>query len=947
VPNATSRIRSIVHWIDEASGRYPDNVAAIEGEESLTFAQLSQYSTDLAHELVSRGVRTNDFVGLWAAQGCDLLIGIVGIMKSGAAYVPLDPSQPRTRLEDISSDAGLGFVVAPELLRGSASTLGVPVVLTRTHSKVESSRVGELPEVQGHDVAYVIFTSGSTGRPKGVIIEHHSVVDLLAWMIDDRGLQAGHRIMGTASPSFDASVPILLLPLVIGGTFIALSKEASVDPSLLMHAIERYHPRALDVPPTMLRMLMDAGWPGDKDLEIWTGGERVSAAAIAYIAPRVQSLCNYYGPTETTVQVTMARLGPDDTDSPIGRARDGVSCPVMDGEGHRVADGEIGELFVLGSALARGYVNDPILTAERFAPITLEDGSIERAYRTGDLAYVRADGSLALMGRIDDQINLRGYRIEPTEIERRLLQHPRIIDAAVIAYRASSSDDPRLVAFLKSRGQIPVDILRDFAKESLPDYMVPTLVISVDEFPLTANGKVDRKRLAGMVDADLLNHDARELSSEDRPTNERQNAVANMFAEVLEVASEQIALDDDFFDLGGTSMRVVRLFMLVEERFGVTLPISTVVTAPTIRLLASAIDTEVAKRTAEPQVSDSTQYTWEKIVCNLWSEILGVAEVRPSDNFFDLGGSEADAEKMIDQLKMICDTDLDLEKFRDLATARQVAAITGDRPNRSSLVPLRSVGTKTPLFCIAGAGGLALAFLPLARQLGPDQPVYGLQAHGLECRGIPDFSLRQVAARYVREIQKVQPNGPYVIAGHSLGGVIAAMVAERLKRGNETVALLAIFDTRLSGRMIGSKVADRHYSEVGPSAWRPYTVRPRFSTLIRLPFAGIVRFRGTSQYDVFYWIGVIQARSTGRLVPWSGPTIVFGSDDEESADIRSQWARLLTGSWKYLDVPDSHQNMIRHPYVKSLARNLEQEMAHALSVCENPDRGAHDPPSAG
>ncbi len=944
--NARSRIRSIIHWIDEASSQYPENVVAIEGDESLTFAQLSQHSNDLAHELVAKGVRPNNFVGLWAAQGCDLLIGIVGIMRAGAAYVPLDPSQPRTRLEDISSDAGLEFVVAPDPLHESAASLGVPVVSTRMGRREERCREAELPEVQARDAAYVIFTSGSTGRPKGVVIEHHSVVDLLLWMIDDRGLRAGHRIMGTASPSFDASVPILLLPVVIGGTFIALPKEAGADPSVLMHAIERYHPRALDVPPTMLRLLMDADWPGDKDLDIWTGGERVSAAAITYIAPRVKSLCNYYGPTETTVQVTMACLGPDDTDSPIGRARDGVSCLVIDGAGRHVADGVIGELFVVGSALARGYVNDPALTAERFAPISLDDGSVQRAYRTGDLAYVKADGSLALMGRIDDQINLRGYRIEPAEIERRLLQHPKIIDAAVIAYRASSSDDPRLVAFLKSRGQIPIGVLRDFAKESLPDYMVPTLVKSIDEFPLTANGKVDRKRLAEMVDPDLLNHDARELSAEDRPTDERQVAVANLFAEVLDMEFDQIALDDDFFDLGGTSMRVVRLFMLVEERLGVTLPISTVVTAPTIRLLASVIDAEVSNRTAKPQGGDSTQYTWEKIICNLWSEILGVAEVRPTDNFFDLGGTAVEAENMIEQLKTICDTDLDLEKFGRLATARQVATLTGDHPNRSSLVPLRPTGTKTPLFCVAGAGGLALAFLPLTRQLSPDQPVYGLQAHGLECRGIPDFSLGQIANRYVREIRKVQPHGPYVIAGHSLGGVIAAMVVERLKRAGEAVALLAIFDTGLSNRMIGSKVSGHRDFEVGPHWWRPYKVRPKFSTMIRLPFAGLVRFRGTSQYDVFYWLGVIQARYAGRLSPWSGPTIVFGSADEKSAEVKSQWGRLLTGPWKYIEVPDSHQNMIRHPIVKSLARELEQEMARALSVGANDDRGEYGPASA-
>jgi len=932
----SSRNGSLVDWIQETIGRYPDSVAAVDANGTLSFRELGERSTSLARKLVERGVGRNSLVGLWSDQSTDLLVGILGILAAGAAYVPLDPSYPRSRLDYIAKESKFGVVVAPNRLVEEARNLDLPVIPIRTVESEQQDTSTPLPQVRSDDAAYVIFTSGSTGRPKGVIVEHHSVMKLLEWMLDVTKLVTGDRIAGTASPNFDGSVPNFFLPMVIGGTFVALPKSAASDPHVLVSSIQRHRPRALQTSPTMLRLLTESNWSGDANVSLLIGGDRISAAAIRYIAPRVRDLFNFYGPTEATVNVTVAKLQPDDVDSPIGRPAGFAQCWILDAMGEFVVDQQSGELVITGEALARGYLNEPSMTAERFPQLTLPDGMKVRSYRTGDVAKWRSDGSLMLLGRLDDQINLRGFRVEPAEIERTLMQFPSVEEAVVVSHQIDPDDDPRIIAYIKSTSDVESTDLRSFAKELLPAHMVPSIFVEIDEFPVTPNGKLDRRSLSTR-DLPAHRYDAtNDGGVTELPANDLERSVAEIFANVLETSADSIGVNEDFFDIGGTSIRCVRLFMMVEEKFGVTLPISTLVAAPTIRLLSSSIQAET-QTTGEPyEVVEATQTTWEKIVCNLWSEILGVINVQSSDNFFDLGGTDQQAQVMIDQLKEIGAADLSLERFRSINTVAQLAAMTSKRFNQSCLIGLRVASSKTALFCITGAGGLALAFLPLVRQLKSEQTVYGLQARGLESRGIPDLTLARCAKRYVREIRKVQPHGPYTIAGHSLGGAIAMKMVQQLEDEGEQVALLAIFDTRLTSRMIGMKNSEHLHNEGTRNAWHLYSVRPSLSTILRLPLAGMIRQRGTMQYDLFYWIGAIQARMSRSLGTWSGRTVIFGSDNEDSEDIKASWSRLLTGNWKYLAVPGSHQNMIRFPHVVFLAENLEREIAQSLSVIEEP-----------
>jgi amino acid adenylation domain-containing protein len=917
---------SIVAWIRHTAERYGNSVAATGVGETLTFEELWSRSMRLARELVARGVRPEDRVGIWAEQSSDLLVGFVGIMAAGAAYVPLDPSYPRGRLERITADAGMHLIVVPHRNREGAGELGLDLVPT-TFEASDPGPTAELPELDEHNAAYVMFTSGSTGQPKGVVIEHCALASLLQWLIADCELHPGDRVMGTASPAYDASVPTFFLPLVTGGTFISLATEVTVDPYALADAIAHYRPRAMQASPTVLQMLTETGWKGDDRLELWIGGDQIPAAAIRYVAPRVRVLFNYYGPTEATVQISAARLTAKDTDGPVGIPPAHVRCVVLDRDGQRVSDGTTGELFITGPTLARGYLGQPELTAERFYPISIDGAPPVRAYRTGDLAKFRDDGSLLILGRVDDRIKIRGYLIEPREVEVRLVEHPQIREAVVLA-APHGNDEPRLVAYVKSDGPPPsARSIRAFVRQTLPEHMVPTTIVEVASFPMTTTLKVDRRKLAEQHAAVALPAIAPNGSrSMGGSPTKAESEVLELFASALAVPADALGVDDDFFDVGGTSLRCARLFMSIEARYGLSLPLSTIIDAPTPRLLSTVIASEKRGEEAPRAKADPPRHEWERILGSLWSETLMLHDVRRNDDFFAIGGSDDDAHRMLERLRLVDGTEVTLDELHRAPTIVQLAALIGARSVRSSLVPLKTTGTNLPFFCIAGAGGLAVTFTPLSRLLGAEQPFYGLQAQGIERRGIPDYTLQAMARRYARLIRDVQPSGPYLIGGHSLGGAIALKVVHLLEAAGEKVALLAVFDATLTESMVGAKAEVAVATGERASRLSDLPRRPRIKTVLRLPLTGIVPQHGIAQFEVFAALGQLQVAFARQLEPWDGSAVVFVSDDEESDGIEAAWERLLKGPWSTVSVPGKHISMLEKSNVAVAAIHLREKI---------------------
>jgi amino acid adenylation domain-containing protein len=916
-------VHSVVDWIKQVSERHAGNVAATGIGGTLTFEELWGRSMGVAAELVRRGVGAEQRVGLWGEQHCDLLVGIVGILAAGATYVPLDPSYPTERLDYIVSDAGLSIVVAPDDFVVAASRLNLVVVSTAPTGVGPVALPAVLDE---RHAAYVVFTSGSTGRPKGVVVEHGSLLALLGWMAADLEMRPGDRLMGTASAGFDASVPNFLLPLVTGGTFLAVPSTATRNPHALIDCVEGLRPNVLQTSPTMLRMLAQTGWAGGAGLIVMTGGEPTAASAIRYLVPRVRRLHNYYGPTETTVLVTGARLGSGDAESPVGVARDGVGCLLLDEDGEPVTPGAVGELFVTGSALARGYLNDPAMTARRYVSIPDGHGGVQRSFRTGDMARHRPDGSLVILGRIDDQLKLRGYRIELGEIEQRLTEHPQITDAVVAVQDVEGTREPRLVAFVIATGVLDERALRSFLRQTLPGYMVPPVFRKVDELPLTPNGKVDRKLLVS------------DLSAADTPSelHERKRdaglsgEMLDLLATVLSVDATKLEVDDDFFELGGTSLQALDLFARIDERFGVRLPLSTLVTGSTAARLAVAIG-ERGRSIPLSAAVEAPRDEWERVLANLWSAILGVRPVVRSDDFFALGGDEAAATRMLAELRSLCGLQVTVSEVRRARSLAGLATLTGGRGAHASLVALNTAGSKTPFFCVAGAGGLALSFLPLARRMGPDQPFYGLQAHGLEKRGLPNFTLGRAASRYVRAIRTVQPHGPYLIGGHSLGGVLALLVARDLQSAGEEIALLTVFDSYVPDRLTTRVRAGPPGVTVTRLGGRVFYERPKLSTVLRLPLAGLVPQSGITQFELFGLRDSVLLRMLRSLPTWSGRAAVYTSDDL-APTVEISWSQLLNGPRSFVPIPGGHLTILQEPYVAALAENLGEQIDRAVDA---------------
>lgn len=562
------------------------------------------------------------------------------------------------------------------------------------------------------------------------------------------------------------------------------------------------------------------------------------------------------------------------------------------------------------------------------------------------LKLIGPDPAEKLLDRTDDQAGMGEIPVHPIEIEQRLIRHPKIIEAVIVLHQLDEAEDPQIIAFCKTNRRINSRALRDYAVEVLPADMVPDIFIQVDEFSLTADGTLDSERLIGLIAGDVRqpSHGDTDLPHDESVT-EIEGAILEFFGELLDIEADSTSLDDDFFDLGGTSVHCLELFMWIEEHFGVALPLSIITCASTVRLLAEIVDTKLKGQVLESTKREPQPEEWEFVLCILWSEILHGQEVKPRDNFFDLGGNATDVQRMTEQLRAIYGIEVTLSDLEKAPTVVQLATLTRGRSTRSCLVPLNVTGSKTPFFCIAGLGGLALAFLPVSRELGADQPFYGLQAHGIDRRGLPDYTIKRMATRYVKAIRSVQPHGPYLIGGHSYGGVLALEVVHQFAANSEEVALLVVFDTILPERLTIQKTSGSTEPTARTSRmrWPPYQPAIRLSTILRLPAAGLIRQKGWAQYEVFGLVGRIQTRLAKQLRPWTGSAAVFISDNNPyEDDILASWGRLLTGTWSCMSVSGDHWSLIQRPHATLLAEKLKGLFAKALApnIVTSSDEGS-------
>jgi len=726
------RDKCIHALFEEQAERTPDAIALVFEEQRLAYRELNRRANQIAHYLRKLGVGPEVLVGICAERTLEMIVGLLGILKAGGAYVPMDPDLPAARLAFLAEDSRAPVILTQQNL--AAMIPGIKAEVVYLDAPDFQGAVAGMPDTNPEggatagNLAYVIYTSGSTGRPKGVAVEHRQLLNYVWGVCERLAFEPGWNFATVSTIAADLGNTVVFPSWFTGGCLHVISRDRSTDPTALADYFERHRIDCLKITPAHLAALLTGPHPHKliPRSRLILGGEASRCDWVEDLR-RVAPGCmifNHYGPTETTVGVLTYRVdGVPNTSSgtlPLGRPLPNSQVYILDGQKELVPVGVPGELYISGDGVARGYWNQPDLTAERFVAHRFRNEAGARMYRTGDRALHLADGNIEFLGRMDDQVKIRGFRIELGEIES-VLKDYEVVREAVVMARDNGSGEKRLVAYIiPEGGQIPsAGALRQHLSRKLPDYMVPTAFVMLEKFTLTPNGKVDRRALP------LPEQTRPELEpTYVAPRTPVEKTLAEMWAEVLGV--ERVGVNDNFFDMGGHSLLAVRLFIRIRKWTGLDLPLATLLRTPTVRALAELLDPGRATTSV---------------------------------------------------------------------SGKSVPGVSTEDQQWRSLVPIQPKGNRPPVFFIHAGGGNVLNYLGLLQYLETDQPVYGLQARGVDGVLPPHSSMYEMASHYIAEIRSVQSSGPYFLGGASFGGTVAFEVAQQLMLEGEKVALLALFDT--------------------------------------------------------------------------------------------------------------------------------------------------------
>lgn len=855
--------------------RTPAAVAMEFDGNRLTYRELNQRANRLAHYLRTQGVASETLVGICMERSLEMVIALLAILKAGGAYVPLDPAYPKERLAFMMEDAQVQL-----LLTGGGMVTGLSCAKTvRMDADAEEiarqSDANPTSVARSSNLAYVIYTSGSTGKSKGVQISQRSVVNFLTSMRQQPGLAADDALLSVTTLSFDIAALEIFLPLTVGARLVLVSREVASDGARLAGQLATSGATVMQATPATWRLLLEAGWEGNRRLKILCGGEALDRELANQLLKKCAALWNLYGPTETTIWSATYKVEVDSESEsetgavPIGRPIANTQLYLLDRHLQPVPVGVTGELHIGGDGLARGYLNRPELTAEKFIgnPFTGESEArfSDRLYKTGDLARYRPDGAIDFLGRNDYQVKIRGFRIELGEIEAALALHPTVQKAVVVA-REDASGGKRLVAYIvpKSGEKAPVDGLRTLLREKLPAHMVPAFFVVMEKLPLTPNGKIDRKALPAPEQAAVGTGFL-------APRDPLEQMLVQIWSKVLKV--KRIGIRDNFFELGGHSLLAVRIMAEVERLLRRSLPLATFLQAPTVGELA---------------------------------EVLRKKDWKPS---------------------------------------------------WSSLVPLRAGGSKPPLFLMHSHGGNVLEYYPLAESLGADQPVYALQARGLDGHIIKDQSFEEMVEAHLAELRSLQPEGPYFLGGYCLGGLLALEAARQLSAVGEEVGLVALIQTinpayaRFSPDLTlmhrawyrATKRIDLELAYLHHRGGNHIVERCRRTWDIAVAKTAITfdnwrdqghrngHRRGTSMAHTLELLAIEHesARSRYKLRPYSGRVLLFRASRQVSglmADSSLGWKDILTGKLAVCEVSGHQETMLLEPNVSYIAKELTAQL---------------------
>ncbi|MCG6136136.1 MAG: amino acid adenylation domain-containing protein [Nostoc sp. LLA-1] len=608
--NADHSPDTCIHQLfEEQVKRTPDEIALVFEQQQLTYAQLNARTNQLAHHLRQRGVGAEVLVGLYVERSLEMIIGLLGILKAGGAYIPLDSNYPHQRLAQMLEDAQVQVLVTQQHLLKELQEHPAKVVCLDVDSAIiaQQSHENLQPEVTPENLVYVVFTSGSTGKPKGVAVEHRQLCNYLHGIVAKIDFSTCRSFAHIATFAADLGNTMIFPALCGGGCLHIISQERATNSEALGEYFHRHTIDCLKIVPAHLAALLTSAQPQQilPQQRLILGGEACSWHLIEQIqalAPNCK-IFNHYGPTETTVGVLTYPIEKSRTDSAtvlIGKAIANTQIYLLDSHLQPVPIGVPGELYIGGDSLARGYLNLPELTLEKFIPNPFNNSKSHRLYKTGDLARYLPDGNIEFLGRVDDQVKIRGFRIELEEILLTLQQHPAV-QQAIVCSREDVPGDKRLVAYIvfEPKSAIPhpqsAD-LRAFLREKLPEYMVPSAFVMLKTLPLTAGGKIDREKLPApeQVPPELA-------ATFVAPRNQTEEAIAKIWAEVLAV--EQVGIHDNFFELGGHSLIATQVISRIRQSLQVELPLRQFFDSPTVADLGVMLAQNLAEQTDEAMLA--------------------------------------------------------------------------------------------------------------------------------------------------------------------------------------------------------------------------------------------------------------------------------------------------------------------------------------------------------
>ncbi len=880
--------RCLHQLFERQAARTPDRVALVYEDQRLTYGQLNDHANQLAGTLDGLGIGRGDVVPVLMHPGLGVPVAYLAIMKSGAAYAPLDLRWPRQRTSRILGALGSSAL----LVAGGRQTWPWDGALSVDGENVVGSTPDPDLPVVPEDPIYAIYTSGSTGEPKASVNSHGGVANRFSWMDRHYGLADDRVVLQTTHHTFDSSIWQLFWPLLHGARTVIPAQHEGYDLDALIGLADRERVTFTDFVPSVLEVLvqrveqkprLERGLAGLRQLIV--GGEAINLQAI----DRFRSFfpeagfTNLYGPTETAIGVIFheipQRLGEQ---IPIGRPIDNVAALILDPELNPVPIGVPGEIYLGGACVGLGYLGRPELSARAFIDNPFVEVRGDKLYKTGDLARYRADGNVEFLGRSDDQIKLRGFRVEPAEIEAVLIQHPVVREAAVVVReeprRNGVPGDRRLAACVVADREYfgsPVSAerlsaaisereFRAFLERQLPRYMVPSELVFVENLPLTPNGKVDRATLARNGESSACHTFRLEPAAGSQatalmaPRTPVEAQLAAIWSEVL--GHNSVGMRDDFFALGGHSLLAVRLMALIERRFQVDLPLSTLFDQPTIEGLARRIAAKEIPNAGSPLV-----------------------RIRPA-------------------------------------------------------VFSAEVRELPPFFCVHPVGGQVLCYRDLAHHLGAEQPFYGLQAHGCDREAILDPGVADMAQRYLQAIRRTQPSGPYRLGGWSMGGTVAFEISRRLYRLGERLDALVLIDTSVpsprptddSGPWFGSFARNLGLAENGTLDLESWPDLGLEDGLRHILIEGRRTNALPSDIDLrrlraLYRLFENNLRAVRSYVPSVYPgkvTLLRASQRPSNGDPTLGWSAFAAGGVAVHTVPGDHYSMLREPHVQVLAEGL-------------------------